>query len=66
MKKTKINPLLLIQEYQRRVPGYESISLKDYYSILEYIEEELILELAEEIKKDRKGASENNIKGFGE
>jgi hypothetical protein len=54
---------ILLKEYNKKVQDYEQMDVPEYYSTLAYIEEELILELAEKIKMERK--NEPEIKAFG-
>lgn len=54
---------LLVKEYKNRVTDCEKLDSSEYLTILAMLEEELILKLAETIKRERK--NEKSVKSFG-
>jgi hypothetical protein len=54
---------VLLKEFKKRVSLHVEPDISEYYSILTYLEEDLIIKLADKIKKER--SDENDIKPFG-
>lgn len=54
---------LLVREYKNKVFDCEKLDSSEYLSVLAMLEEELILKLAENIKKERE--NEKSVKSFG-
>ena len=53
---------VLLKEYSRKVGGTKEVDISEFYGILTLLEEELILNLADKIKEERKN---DVVKRFG-